>query len=255
TALGQDATGLQELLTYGLKGVAAYADHAQILGQEDDTVYAFLHESLDSLAADPISVDDLVARCLKCGEVNLRVMELLDAGHTGTYGHPKPTPVRVHPVKGKAILISGHDLKDLAELLRQTEGKGINIYTHGEMLPAHGYPGLNKYKHLVGNYGGAWQDQRKEFDQFPGAILMTTNCVQEPRASYKARIFTSGLVAWPGVVHIRDRNFTPVIDAALAAEGFDADGPDDTILVGFARETVLGVANEVIEAVKSGAIR
>ncbi len=254
-ALGEDVTGLQELLTYGLKGTAAYADHAQILGQEDDAVYAFFHEQLDALASGATEVGDLVARNMKCGEVNLRVMELLDAANTGAYGHPVPTPVRIHPLKGKAILVSGHDLKDLEELLKQTEGKGINIYTHGEMLPAHGYPALKKYKHLAGNYGGAWQDQRKEFEAFPGAILMTTNCIQQPKDAYKARIFTSGLVAWPGVTHITDRNFQPVIEAALAAPGFAADGPASTITVGFARNTVLGVAGAVIDAVKAGKIR
>jgi hydroxylamine reductase len=253
--LGDDVTGLQELITYGLKGMAAYADHAQILGQEDDSVYAFFHEALNFLTEDTRSVDELTAMALKCGEVNLRVMELLDAANTGAYGHPVPTPVRIEPVRGKAIVVSGHDLKDLEELLKQTEGKGINIYTHGEMLPAHGYPGLKKYKHLVGNYGGAWQDQRKEFDKFPGAILMTTNCLQKPQDTYNARIFTTGLVAWPGVVHIRDRDFTPVIQAALAADGFQEDGPDKTILVGFGRNAVLSVADEVIEAVKSGAVR
>jgi hydroxylamine reductase len=254
-AFGDDVAGLQELLTYGLKGAAAYADHAQILGQEDDAVYAFFHETLDALACGAADVNDLVARNLKCGEVNLRVMELLDAANTGAYGHPVPTPVRIHPLKGKAILVSGHDLKDLEELLKQTEGTGINVYTHGEMLPAHGYPGLKKYKHLVGNYGGAWQDQRKEFEAFPGAILMTTNCIQQPKDSYKARIFTSGLVAWPGVTHIADRNFKPVIDAALAAPGFTADCPANTIMVGFGRNAVLGVAGAVIDAVKAGKIK
>lgn len=254
-ALGDDVTGLQELLTYGLKGTAAYADHAQILGKEDDKVYAFFHEALDFLAKDDPTADELVAMALECGEVNLRVMELLDAANTGAYGHPVPTPVRIEPVKGKAIVVSGHDLKDLEELLKQTEGTGINVYTHGEMLPAHGYPGLKKYKHLVGNYGGAWQDQQKEFDAFPGAILMTTNCVQKPKDSYNSRIFTCGLVAWPGVAHISDRNFKPVIDAALAAEGFTEDGPDKTILVGFARDAVLGVADKVVEAVNAGALR
>ena len=146
-------------------------------------------------------------------------------------------------------------MKDLEELLKQTEGKGINVYTHGEMLPAHGYPELNKYEHLVGNYGGAWQEQRKEFDEFPGAILMTTNCIQEPRSSYKDRIFTSGLVAWPGVIHISDRDFTPVIDAALRAEGFSEDGPDKTITVGFGHEAVMNVADKVVEAVKNGDIK
>ena len=159
SALGDDATGLQELLIYGVKGAAAYADHAQILGQEDDKVYAFFHEALDFLTKPTPTVSELVGYCLKTGEVNLRVMELLDAANTGAYGHPEPTRVRVTPVKGKAILVSGHDLKDLEALLKQTEGKGINVYTHGEMLPAHAYPGLKKYKHLVANYGGAWQNQ------------------------------------------------------------------------------------------------
>jgi hydroxylamine reductase len=254
-ALGEDVTSLQELLTYGLKGTAAYADHAQILGKEDDDVYAFFHQALNFLTRDDPTVDELVAMALKCGEVNLKVMGLLDEANTGAYGSPEPTAVRIEPVKGKAILVSGHDLKDLEELLKQTEGKGINVYTHGEMLPAHAYPGLKKYKHLVGNYGGAWQDQRNEFAAFPGAILMTTNCIQKPQDSYGSRIFTSGLVAWPGVVHISDRNFKPVIDAALAAEGFGEDGPDKTITIGFARDAVLGVADKVIEAVKGGAIK
>ncbi|MBP8260931.1 MAG: hydroxylamine reductase, partial [Verrucomicrobia bacterium] len=168
---------------------------------------------------------------------------------------PAPTPVRIHPVRGKAILVSGHDLKDLDELLKQTAGTGIHVYTHGEMLPAHGYPKLKAYPHLAGNYGGAWQDQADEFDVFPGAILMTTNCIQKPRPTYKDRIFTSGLVAWPGVRHIADRNFKPVIDAALQAPGFAEDGPDQTILVGFGHQAVMSVADKVIEAVKSGAIR
>ena len=252
---GEDIAGLQELLTYGLKGTAAYADHAQILGQEDDTVYAFIHKALDFLAREDPSVDELVSMSLQCGEVNIKAMELLDAANTGTYGHPVPTAVRVEPVKGKAILISGHDLKDLEELLKQTEGKGIHVYTHGEMLPAHGYPELKKYGHLAGNYGGAWQDQAKEFDAFPGPILMTTNCIQKPKDSYKGRIFTCGLVAWPDVAHISDRDFSPVIEAALAADGFTEDGPDKTIMVGFARNAVLGVADKVIDAVKQGAIR
>jgi len=254
-AYGVDIAGLMELLTYGLKGMAAYAEHAQILGSEDDAVYAFFHEALDFLTKEKLEADALVAMNMRCGQVNLRVMELLDEANTGAYGHPVPTKVRVEPVKGKAILVSGHDLKDLEELLKQTQGKGINVYTHGEMLPAHGYPGLKKYGHLAGNYGGAWQDQRKEFEQFPGAILMTTNCIQRPAESYKARIFTSGIVAWPGVTHISDGNFAPVIDAALAADGFSADGPEKHITVGFGRNTVLGVAGTVIEAVKSGALR
>jgi len=254
-ALGEDLAGLQELALYGLKGAAAYADHAQILGQEDDDLYAAFHETLDFLARENPSADELTALALKVGELNLKAMELLDAAHTGAYGNPVPTPVRIEPVKGKAIVISGHDLKDLEELLKQTEGRGVNVYTHGEMLPAHGYPGLKKYAHLVGNYGGAWQDQRTEFDDFPGAVLMTTNCLQKPKGSYQDRIFTCGLVGWPGVRHIRDRHFGPVIEAALAADGFPEDGSDQTILVGFGHEAVLGVADKVIDAVKSGAVK
>ncbi|MHC5058435.1 MAG: hydroxylamine reductase, partial [Planctomycetota bacterium] len=254
-SLGDDLTGLQELLTYGLKGTAAYADHAKILGHEDEGLYGFFHEALDYLTNEKPTVEELLALCLRCGEANFKAMELLDAANTGAYGHPEPTQVRVEPVEGKAILVSGHDLKDLEELLKQTEGKGVNVYTHGEMLPAHGYPGLKKHAHLVGNYGGAWQDQRREFAAFPGAILMTTNCIQRPKDSYKGRIFTSGLVAWPGVEHIADRNFAPVIEAALAAPGFTEDGPDKTITVGFGREAVLGVADKVVEAVKSGAVK
>src|SRR3989338_2842899 len=254
-ALGDDATGLQELLTYGLKGMAAYADHALILGQEDENVYAFIHETLDFLTRPNPTVDELVGYNMKCGEVNLRVMELLDKANTDAYGHPVPTKVRVNPVKGKALLVSGHDLKDLYEILEQTEGKGINVYTHGEMLPAHGYPKLKKFKHLAGNYGGAWQDQHSEFNAFPGAIVMTTNCIQKPLATYRGRIFTSGLVAYPRVEHISDGDFSPAIEASLKEEGFKKDGEDKTILVGFAHNTVLGVADKVIDAVKTGKIK
>jgi len=253
--LGDDLAGLEELLTYGLKGLAAYLDHAHILGKEEEKAYAFIHEALDYLAQPNPTVDGLFALSMKCGEINLAVMELLDSAHTGTYGHPVPTKVRVTPVKGKAILISGHDLKDLEALLEQTKGLGINIYTHGEMLPAHGYPALKKHPHLAGNYGGAWQDQAKEFDAFPGAILMTTNCIQAPREGYKSRIFTAGLVAWPGVEHIPERNFKPVIDAALAAPGFTEDAPEQTILVGFGHNTILSVADKVIDAVKAGQLK
>jgi hydroxylamine reductase len=254
-ALGDDIAGLRELLTYGLKGTAAYVDHARILGKDNDAVYAFLHEALDYITDPKPTVDKLLALNLKCGEINLTVMEMLDAANTGAYGNPVPTSVRVTPVKGKAILVSGHDLKDLADLLEQTKGSGINVYTHGEMLPAHGYPALKKYAHLAGNYGGAWQDQAKEFDAFPGAILMTTNCIQTPRPSYKARIFASGLVGFPGVVHIGDGNYKPVIDAALAAPGFDSDAPEKSILVGFGHNAILSVADKVIGAVKAGQLK
>ena len=255
STLGDDITGLQELILYGLKGMAAYADHAYILGKEDDSVFAFFHEALAYLKEGAPTVDALLPLALKVGEVNLTVMGLLDGANTGTYGHPVPTPVNINAVEGKAILVSGHDLKDLALLLEQTEGKGINIYTHGEMLPCHGYPELKKHKHLVGNYGGAWQDQRAEFEAFPGAILMTTNCIQKPKDNYKARIFTCGLVQWPGVQHIDDGNFAPVIDAALEADGFAETEPEKTILVGFGHNAVLSVAPTVIEAVKSGALK
>ena len=252
--LGEDVVGLQELILYGLKGTAAYAYHAQVLGITKDSVYAFCHEALSFLTEEH-SVDELVGMALKVGEVNLEVMGLLDRANTEAYGHPVPTTVRITPVQGKAILVSGHDLKDLMELLKQTEGKGINIYTHSEMLPAHGYPELKKFSHLKGNYGGAWQDQRKEFEAFPGAILMTTNCIQQPKEQYKARIFTAGPVAWPGVKHIQAHDFTPVIEAALAAEGFSQDEPEQTIMVGFGHQAVLGVADKVVDAVKSGAIK
>jgi hydroxylamine reductase len=254
-SLGPDITGLQELLTYGVKGMAAYAHHALVLGKSDEAVMAFTHEALDFLTRRDVGVSELLGMNLKCGEVSVKVLALLDAANTGAYGHPVPTPVPMGHVPGKCILVSGHDLLDLEALLKQTEGKGINIYTHGEMLPAHGYPELKKYKHLVGNFGGAWMDQRKEFPDFHGAILMTTNCLQEPRENYKGRIFTSGLVGWPDVTHIADRNFAPVIDAALAAPGFTDTVDGGTHIVGFGHNAVLGVANTVISAVKSGAIK
>ncbi|MDH7602682.1 MAG: hydroxylamine reductase [Armatimonadota bacterium] len=258
-AFGEDITNLQETITYGLKGAAAYADHAQILGKEDPAVYAVFHEVLDFLTKPDPTIDELLATALKVGELNLKVMELLDAANTGAYGHPTPTQVRVTPIKGKAIVVSGHDLRDLDMLLEQTEGKGINVYTHGEMLPAHGYPKLKAHKHLVGNYGGAWQDQVREFDEFPGAILMTTNCIQRPRESYKNRIFTTGLVAMPGVRHIPwvngKKDFSPVIEAALAQPGFAQDGEEKYITVGFGHNALISAASTIIEAVKSGKIR
>ena len=252
---GPDIAGLQELTMYGLKGMASYAHHAQILKVEDDAVYDFIEEALAFLASESTDIGELTTMALKVGEVNLRVMEMLDQANTGTYGHPEPTQIRVTPVKGKCIMVSGHDLKDLEELLKQTEGKGINVYTHGEMLPCLAYPELKKYKHLVGNYGGAWQDQRQEFDAFPGAILMTTNCIQKPKASYHDRIFTCGLVQWPDVTHISDRNFTPVIEAALAAPGFASDEEPAFAMTGFGHNAVMGVADTVIQAVKDGKIR
>ena len=250
-----DILSLRELLVYGIRGMAAYADHAAILGQEDDGVYAFMQEGMASTLNRELSVDDYVGLVMKCGEVNLKTMELLDAGNTGTYGHPVPTAVPLGAKAGKAILVSGHDLKDLEEILKQTEGKGINVYTHGEMLPCHGYPELKKYSHFYGHYGSAWQNQAKEFDAFPGAILMTTNCIQKPRDSYRDRIFTTGLVGWPGVHHIADKDFAPVIAKALELPGFTEDRDGKRVMVGFARNAVMGVADKVIEAVKNKAIR
>ncbi len=252
----EDLRSLKQITVYGLRGLAAYGDHAAILGQEDDSIYAFIHETMAEFTKSGQGLEQLVGLALKCGEVNLKAMELLDAGNTGTYGHPTPTEVPLGAKAGKAILISGHDLRDLELLLKQTEGKGINIYTHGEMLPCHAYPGLKKYSHFYGHFGTAWQNQHKEFPEFPGAILFTTNCIQKPADSYKDRVFTTGLVGWPGLVHIgEEKNFKPVIDRALAMPGFPADTDKGSVLSGFARNTVLGVADKVIEAVKSKAIR
>ncbi len=251
----EDIRSLKHTLILGLRGVAAYADHAQILGQEDDAVYSFLHEGLAATLSESLSLNDWVGLVLKCGEANLRAMELLDAANTGTYGHPVPTKVSLGAKKGKAILISGHDLKDLEELLKQTEGKGINVYTHGEMLPTHGYPELKKHSHFFGHYGTAWQNQRKEFADFPGAILMTTNCIQRPKESYMDHIFTTGLVGWPGAKHIADKNFAPVIEKALSMPGFQDDTNGASVLCGFGRNAVMSVAGTVIDAVKQGAIR
>lgn len=250
-----DILSLKHTVLFGIKGVSAYADHAQILGQEDDSVYAYIHEGLAAIQRDDLSLDDWITLTLRCGEAAVNAMQLLDAGNTGVYGHPVPTTVPLGHKKGKAILVSGHDLKDLEELLKQTEGKGINIYTHGEMLPTHGYPKLKQYGHFYGHYGTAWQNQIKEFPNFPGAILMTTNCIQRPKNDYMDNIFTSGLVGWPGVPHISDLDFKPVIDRALKLPGFQEDQNGRQVTVGFARNAVLGVADKVIEAVKSGAVR
>ncbi|MFZ5907355.1 MAG: hydroxylamine reductase [Nitrospirota bacterium] len=255
SSIDPDVLSLQHILLFGMKGVAAYADHAQILGQEDDAVYEFLQEALASFLKKDLTLEDWLKRVLRCGEINLRTMELLDAGNTGTYGHPVPTQVPLGVKKGKAILVSGHDLRDLEEILRQSEGKGIFIYTHGEMLPTHAYPKLKQYPHFYGHFGTAWQNQRKEFPEFPGAIVMTTNCIQRPQESYADNIFTAGLVGWPGARHIGDRNFQPVIDKALSLPGFTEDRNGKSVTVGFARNTVLGVADKVIEAVRSKKIR
>ncbi len=254
-AADKDILSLKHILLFGIRGIAAYAYHASILGREDKAVYQFIQEGLAAVADENASMDSLVGLVLKCGEVNLRAMELLDDANTGTYGHPVPTSVPLGAKKGKAILVSGHDLVDLESLLKQTEGKGIYVYTHGEMLPTHAYPGLKKYPHFYGHFGTAWQNQIREFAAFPGAILMTTNCIQKPGGLYGDRIFTTGPVGWPGVTHVSREDFSPVIAKALEAPGFPQDMPGGEVMTGFARNAVLGVADKVIEAVKAGQIR
>ncbi len=253
--MDEDLRSLHWLLTYGLKGVAAYAYHAYILGKKDDKVFDFIHRGLAAPLDKSLGVNDFVGLAMKCGEVNIRAMELLDAGNTETYGHPVPTKVPLGAKKGKAILVSGHDLKDLEEILKQSQGKGIYVYTHGEMLPAHGYPKLKAYPHFYGHYGTAWQNQQREFAQFPGAILMTTNCLQRPTENYKGNIFTSGPVAWPDTPHVKSPDFSIVIEKALELPGFQADKEGKYVTVGFGRNAVLSVAGKVIDAVKSGHIK
>jgi len=235
----QDIVSLQETTLYGIRGVAAYADHAAILGQEDDQIYVSLQEKLSKFTDKNLGLQDWVGLALDTGKTNLRAMELLDAGNTGHFGHPTPTQVNLGHKPGKAILVTGHDLKDLKDLLDQTEGKGINIYTHGEMLPCHAYPELHKYSHLAGHFGTAWQNQKKELPDFPGAILFTTNCIQEPAPSYKENVFTTGLVAWPGTTHVKNGDFSQVIEKALQLPGFTDDKVQGSVWVGYARNTVL----------------
>jgi len=250
----EDIRSVIEILTLGLKGMAAYMDHAMILGRSDDEVLGFFHRALAATTDQNLGLMDFVGLSMECGKHNITTMGLLNTAHVEKYGHPVPTAVNLGTRAGKAILVSGHDLKMLEELLKQTEGKGINIYTHGEMLPAHGYPGLKKYTHLAGNFGGAWQDQAKEFADFPGAIIFNTNCIQRPADSYKDRLFTWGLVQWPDVKHINGWDFSAVIAKANELSGF-SENPGQEILTGFGHNAVLGVADKVIEGVKSGAIK
>ncbi len=243
-----------ELVIFGLKGMAAYADHAFILGQTDEEVFAFFHKTLAATADPALGLMDYVGLAMECGRMNIKVMGMLNEGHVKRFGHPVPTKVQLGTRKNKGILVSGHDLRMLEELLKQTEGKGIDVYTHGEMLPAHGYPGLKKYAHLYGNFGGAWQDQYKEFPDFPGAIIFNTNCIQRPADSYKDRLFTWGQVGWPGVKHMQGWDFSEVINKALECPDLP-EAPGNEILTGFGHNAVLGVADKVIEAVKAGAIK
>ena len=253
-SIDADVKSVQEILIYGMKGYAAYAHHALVIGLESEEVYAFTHKALAATLDKSLGLMDFVNLAMECGKTNLTTMQLLDKANTDSFGHPVPTPVQLGTKAGKAILVSGHDLRMLEELLKQTEGKGINVYTHGEMLPAHGYPGLKKYAHLAGNFGGAWQDQAKEFVNFPGAIIFNTNCIQRPAESYKDRLFTWGLVQWPDVKNISGMDFTPVIEKALELPGFE-ENPGKEILTGFGHNAVLGVADKVIDAVKAGQIR
>lgn len=257
----EDIRSLKSLILFGLRGVAAYAHHASLLGYHDQAVNDFFFEGMSAIAED-WGMEQLLPLVMKTGEINLKCMELLDKANTQTYGSPKPCQVTMNVEKGPFIVITGHDLYLLKRLLEQTEGKGINIYTHGEMLPAHGYPELKKYSHLKGNFGTAWQNQQKEFDHLPGPILFTTNCLMPPKESYKDRVFTTQVVAYPEMVHIGDDcDFTPVIEKALELGGFKEDtmftgiNGGSQLTTGFGHETVLSVADQVIDAVKSGAIK
>jgi hydroxylamine reductase len=249
-----DVKSVMEMLVYGCKGMAAYAYHADHLGHGDEEIAGFMHKAMAATIDSSKGLMDFVNLCMECGTVNLKTQQNLYEGHAERYDHPKPTPVEIGSRAGKAILVSGHDMVMLEELLKQTEGKDINVYTHVEMLPAHGYPGLKKYKHLVGNFGGGWQDQYKEFSAFPGAIIFNTNCIQRPADSYKDRLFTWGLVQWPGVKHIEGMDFSAVIEAAQNAESW-TDNPQKEILTGCGHHAILSLADKVIEAVKDGNIR
>jgi hydroxylamine reductase len=256
---GDDVVALEELLTYGLKGYAAYAVEGTNLGKFDPKVYAFSQEAWASLAdikGVKKDANAILAMALKCGEVNLRVLELLDEGGNEKFGTPSPHEVSITPVEGKCILVSGHNLGDLENILKATEGKNINVYTHGEMLPAHGYPELRKYKHLVGNYGGAWQLQKMEFAMFPGSVIVTSNCVLEPSKRYANRLFTIGPTGVVGAQHIENDNFKPLIEAALKEKGFTKNekAEEKKLLVGFGHKTVLSLADVIVGAVKNGEI-
>ena len=257
----EDIRSLKSFILFGLKGMAAYAHHAAVLNYKDEEVNRYFYEALQGISKD-LSVDELTTLVLKTGEINLKCMELLDRANTETYGNPVPAKVTTNIEKGPFIVVTGHDLHDLALLLEQTKDKGINVYTHGEMLPCHAYPELKKYNHLKGNFGTAWQNQQKEFDNLPGAILFTTNCIMPVKDSYKDRVFTTSVVQYPECVHIgEDKDFTPVINKALELGGYSEDkhmtgiNGGDVLTVGFGHNTVLSVADKVIDAVKAGKLK
>ncbi|MCE5284612.1 MAG: hydroxylamine reductase [Pelosinus sp.] len=258
-SLDMDIRSLQQTLIYGFKGMAAYAHHSLILGKKDQEVGNFFFKGLAATLDKTLGVPELLGLCMELGKTNLKCMEMLDAANTSAYGNPEPNEVLISKKAGPFIVISGHDMKDLNELLEQTEGKGINIYTHGEMIPAHGYPELKKHKHLIGNFGTAWQNQQKEFDNLPGCILMTTNCLMTPRDSYRDRIFATSIVGFPDMPYIEEHNgskdFTPIIKKALELGGFKEDEPERKIIVGFAHNAVLSNAGKIVEAVKAGEIK
>lgn len=258
--LDPDIRSLRQTIIYGLKGISAYGHQARELGYFNDQVDEFYFRALAATTDDKLSVNDLITWTLRTGDMSVAVMQKLDEANTTIYKNPSPHKVNVHIKKGPFIIVSGHDLKDLEMILKQTEGKGINIYTHGEMIPCHGYPELNKYPHLAGNFGGAWQDQQKEFDNIPGCILMTTNCLMKPRDSYKDRIFTTSVVGWDGVKYIGktadgEKDFSEIINKALELGGFKEDQEPHEILVGFGHDATLSNAPAIIDAVKSGKLR
>ena len=258
--LDPDIRSLRQTIVYGLKGISAYGHQARALGYYDDQVDNFYIRALEATTDDYLSVEELIRWTMRTGDMSVAVMKKLDEANTEVYSNPTPHKVNVKMKKGPFIIVSGHDLKDLEMLLQQTEGKGINIYTHGEMLPSHGYPGLKKYKHLVGNFGGAWQDQQKEFDSIPGCILMTTNCLMRPRETYKDRIFTTNVVGWDGVKFVPKKedgtkDFSEIIEKALELGGYEEDQEPHEILVGFGHHATLSNAGAIVDAVKQGKIR
>lgn len=259
-SLDPDIRSLRQTIVYGLKGISAYGHQARELGYYSDEVDDFYILALEAVTDDTLTVEDLIRWTMRTGEMSIEIMKKLDEANTTIYENPSPHKVNVHIKKGPFIIVSGHDLKDLEMILEQTKGKGINVYTHGEMIPCHGYPGLKKYPHLIGNFGGAWQDQQKEFDDLPGCILMTTNCLMKPRESYKDRIYSTNVVGWDGVKHIHkndkgEKDFSEIIQQALELGGFKEDQEPHEILVGFGHHAALSYADKIVEAVKSGQLR
>ena len=254
--LDPDIRSLRQTILYGLKGISAYGHQARELSYYSDNVDNFYIIALEAITDNSLTVEELIRLTLKTGDMAIEIMKKLDEANTTIYGNPSPHTVNVHIKKGPFIIVSGHDLKDLEMLLKQTEGLGINIYTHGEMLPSHGYEGLKKYKHLVGNFGGAWQDQQKQFDNLPGCILMTTNCLMRPRDTYKDRIYSTNVVGWDGIKYIEkkpdgEKDFSEIIKQSLELGGFTEDQEVKEILVGFGHEAALSHAGELVEAVES----